>query len=392
MARILLAWELGAGYGHLASLRIAARALRAEGHDCLFAVRMLENAAVVLEPELGPVLQAPVRIGNGRNPVAVQLSYTSLLHNVGFDDPVGLAARIAAWRELLGTWRIERVVVDASPIALIAALSLDIPAGAVGTGFDLPPLLTPFPRFQAWTTGLEAQLVHNEGQVLLELNAALRRLALAPYENLQAIFAGCGRALLTYPELDHYDAPRDEPYLGLPDYGVGAAPIWPSGSGPRVLAYLRGHPHLDAMLKALSASNARVLLRLADIEPERVKPYLRPGFEVAATAINLRQAGQECDAYFHYGAHGTVTEMLLAGKPGLLWPDNLERGLVARRAEQLGAALVAPREGEFNPQAALQQVLGDAQLRRAAEQFAQRYRGHDRAAIPRIVAQRLLRT
>ncbi len=390
MSRILLAWELGGGFGHLAGLRIAARKLRAAGHDCLFAVRMLENAAEFLEPELGPILQAPVRLGNGRNPVELQLSYASLLHNVGFDDPVGLAARIAAWRELMRIWRVERLVLDHSPIALIAARSLGIPAAAIGSGFDLPPLQHPFPSFQPWTPVPETQLVHNEEQVLIELNSALQRLRLPPYENLQAIHAGCPRSLLTYPELDHYDTARADPYLGLPDYAVGAPPVWPAGSAPRVLAYLRAHPQLETMLKTLSASKARVLLRIAEIEPERIKPYLRPGFEVIGQSINLRQAAQECDAYLHYAAHGTVAEMLLAGKPGVLWPDNVERWLVARRAEQLGTAVVAPQKGEFDAAAALERVLSDTHLRDHAEKFALRYRNHDRAAIPQKMMQRLL--
>ena len=390
MARILLAWELGGGYGHLASLRIAARQLRAAGHDCLFAVRMLENAAEFLEPELGPVLQAPVRLGNGRNPVELQLSYTSLLHNVGFDDPTGLSARIAAWRELMRTWKADRLVVDHSPIALIAAHSLGIPATAIGSGFDLPPLKHPYPSFQPWAPVPEAQLLRNEEQVLIELNGALQRLGLAPYENLQAIYAGCARVLLTYPELDHYDTPRAEPYFGVPDYSLGAAPTWPGGSAPRVLAYLRPHPQLEAMLKALSASKARVLLRIAEIEPEKIRPWLRPGFEVIGQSINLRQAAQECEAYLHYAAHGTVAEMLLAGKPGVLWPDNLERNLVARRAEQLGAAVVAPRQGTFDVGAALEQALSDTGLRQSAEKFALRHRVHSRAAIPQKLLKRVL--
>jgi len=390
VSRILLAWELGGGYGHLASLRIAARALRGAGHDYLFAVRLLENAAEFLEPELGPVLQAPVRLGGGRNQVPLQLSYASLLHNVAFDDPPGLAARIAAWREMLRTWRVDRLVVDHSPIALIAARSLEIPAAAIGCGFDLPPLQYPFPSFQPWTPVPGQQLRHNEEQVLIELNRALARLRLPPYENLQAIYGGCARALLTYPELDHYDTPRAEPYLGLPDYALGAAPLWPAGSAPRVFAYLRPHPHLEPMLQALSASKARVLLRIAEIEPEKIRPYLRPGFEVIGQSINLRQAAQDCDAYLHYSAHGTVAEMLLAGKPGVLWPDHLERRLVARRAEQLGAGVVAPQQGEFNPGAALEQALNDPKLRASAEKFALRYRSHDRAAIPQELLGRLL--
>ncbi len=390
MARILLAWELGGGYGHLASLRSAARQLRAAGHDCLFAVRMLENAAEFLEPELGPLLQAPVRLGDGRNPVALQLSYASLLHNTGFDDPLGLSARIAAWRELMRACKVERLVVDHSPIALIAARSLDLPAAAIGTGFDLPPQVAPFPSFQPWAPVPQAQLVHNEEQVLIELNRALERLRLAPYDSLQAIYGNCRRALLTYAELDHYDAPRAEPYLGVPDYAQGADPVWPAGDAPRVLAYLRGHPQLDTMLKALSASRARVLLRIAEIEPEKLRPYLRPGFEVVGHSIDLRRAAQDCDAYLHYAAHGTVAELLLAGKPGVLWPDNVERWLVARRAEQLGAAVVAPQQDTFNVEAALERALDDTALRANARKFAERHRGEDREGIPQRLVREIL--
>ena len=226
--------------------------------------------------------------------------------------------------------------------------------------------------------------------MLLELNRALERLRLPPYTSLQQIYQGCGRALLTWPELDHYDAPRQEPYLGVPNYAQGAAPEWPDGGGPRVLAYLRVHPQLDTMLKALSASRARVLLRIAEIEPERLRPFLRPGFHVVGHAVDLRRAAQDCDAYLHYAAHGTVAELLLAGKPGVLWPDNVERWLVARRAEQLGAAVVAPQQGEFDLGAGLERALSDTALRRNAERFAARHRGQDRAGIPKRLMEAVL--
>ena len=390
MANILLAWELGGGYGHLAPLRILARQLRAAGHQCVFAVRHLESAGQILEPGLGPVLQAPVRLGNGRNPVQLQLSFASLLHNIGFDDPVGLAARIAAWRELMRASRIERVVADHSPTALIAARSLGLPVNAIGGGFWYPPRTQPFPSFQPWADVPRQQLLANEALVLAALNQALARLGIAPYERLQQIFDGCRCALLTYPELDHYETPRDDPYFGQLDMAYGPAPRWPDGDGPRVIAYLRAHSHLEPLLKALAAAPARVLLRIDELEPERLRPWLRPGFEIASGAVNLRLAAQECDVFVNYGALGTVSEMLLAGKPGVLWPDTVERWLVARRAGQLGAVLSAPHSGAFDAAAAIRQVLEDSSLRQNAERFAARYRSHDRAAVPEAVVRQLL--
>lgn len=382
MARVLLAWELGGGYGHLATLRIAARHLRRAGHDCVFAVRNLESAAEFLEPDLGAVMQAPVRLGQGRNTVTVQLSYASLLHNVAFDDPGGLAARIGAWRELMRAVRADRVVVDHAPIALIAARSLELPAAAIGCGFDLPPPTQPFPSFQPWAEVPRDQLLHNESQVLIELNAALERLGLQPFERLQDIFAGVARALLTYPELDHYENGRSEPWLGVPDLAHGSEPAWPDGGGPRLLAYLRPHPYLPAMLQALAASKARVLLRAAEVPAEQIRPYLRPGFEAVLQPLHLKLAAQQCDAYLHYSAHGTVTELLLAGKPGVLWPDTVERCLVARRVGQLGAAVLSPLQGPFDPCRAIEQALTNPALRHHAEAFAGRHQADDRRTIP----------
>ncbi|MBL6749904.1 MAG: hypothetical protein ISP90_05245 [Nevskia sp.] len=389
MSRVLLAWELGGGLGHVAELRALAGALRATGHSCVFAVKQLEAAGAMLEPELGPVVQAPVRLGPGLTPVAVQFSYASLLHNIGFDDPAGLAARLSAWREMMRVYRVERVVADHSPIAQIAARSLGLPCLSIGTGFYQPPLQRPLPSFQPWLTVDDTTLADNDAKVLLELNAALRLLRLAPYGDLREIFGGVERVLLTYPELDHYDGRSGEAYAGMPDLSAGAEPAWPPGDGPRIFAYLRPHQQLETMLRALASSRARVLLRSAEIDRGRLAAFLRPGMAIATRNVHMRQAAEQCDAYLQYAAHGTVAEMLLAGKPGVLWPDQVERTLVARRAQQIGAAVAAPIQGPFDVAAALEQALSDPALRNAAQAFSDRYREQDRAAILAGVARRL---
>ena len=50
MARILFAWELGGDYGHLARLLPVAQALKAGGHEVVFAVRDLLGAEAILAP------------------------------------------------------------------------------------------------------------------------------------------------------------------------------------------------------------------------------------------------------------------------------------------------------------------------------------------------------
>jgi hypothetical protein len=206
MARCLLAWELGANYGHLVVLRALARELTRQGHSCVFAVRDLGDAQAFLEPSLGPLVQAPVRARPARNAVGRQLSYASLLHNAGFGEPVELAGRIRAWHALFGAFGIERVFADHSPIALVAARSAGVPALAVGNGFTLPPQLSPFPAYAPQVP--QAVLLRNESHVLKALNAALARLRLRPFELLQDVFRSARRALLSYAALDHYDVQR----------------------------------------------------------------------------------------------------------------------------------------------------------------------------------------
>ena len=381
MAKVLLAWELGGNYGHLVALRALARELKRQGHACTFAVRDLGSAQGFLDPALGPLVQAPVRLAQGRNRVRRQLSYASLLHNIGFNHPVELAGRIQAWRTLFRALGTEYLFADHSPVALIAARTLGVPAACIGNGFTVPPRLSPFPSFRIRDEVPESVLVGNEAAVLRELNHALALLKLRPFALLQDIFRGANPALLTYAPLDHYEMPRADPFRGLPDYSYGAPPQWPSGRGPKIFAYLAASPSLSVVLKALKHSQARVLVRLVGSPAADAASALRPGLGVTTGAVHFRAAAESCDAFVNYGAHATVAEFLLAGKPGILVPDLHERVLTARRAVGLGAALHVRATGAAPVCRALDQVIDDPAPRQAAQAFAQAEARRDRTRI-----------
>jgi UDP:flavonoid glycosyltransferase YjiC (YdhE family) len=388
MARVLLAWELGTGFGHLVGLRALAHELKEQGHECVFAARLLGNAQEFLEPELGPVFQAPVRIGAGKRPVKTQVSYSSLLHNTGFDDPVETAGRLEGWRNLMRVTRSQFVFAEHSPLALLAARTLQIPACYVGSGFTVPPVMTPFPSFRPRMNVPPKVLAHNDAEVLKEMNRGLARLKLAPLESLQDIFRGALPGLLSYAELDHYEVKREEPFLGMPDYSHGAAPAWPEGNAPKIFAYLRPNPGLESMMDALHKSKARVLVRLSGVPAEAIKRYLRPGLRADSKPVNFRLAAESSDAFINYGAHSTVCEFLLAGKPGVLMPDLHERVLTTRRAAQLGACVPVKGKEVQGMLAAVDRVLTDEAPRKAAQKFADDNRAIQRDEIlPRLVKQ-----
>lgn len=382
MANIVLAWELGSGKGHLVTLRALAGEFRARGHRCIFALSQIDAAESLQLHELGDVLQAPSSASSLPEPDNIQVSYASLLHVTGFHDPLALVARLRAWRRLLNSERADLLVAEHAPVALAAARGLMLPAAVVGTGFTVPPLLTPFPLFRIEPSATPELLAHNEAQVLLALNLALERLKQTPLASLQDLFSQTQRGLFTYVETDHYNAARTEPYLGLPDFTHGDAPLWPEGSGPLIFGYLRPYKHLEPLVRALAAMPARVLLHIAQFDIRKLAPILRTGMHLTNRPVNIRQAAAQCNFFVHYAAHNTTCEMLLAGKPGLLLPHHQEQQLMAQKAMTLGAALAPPPVQErYNLSEALRRLSEDQTLHRSAESFAARYRDQVRENI-----------
>ena len=159
----------------------------------------------------------------------------------------------------------------------------------------------------------------------------------------------------------------------------GLAPDWQPGSAPRVLGYLRPFKLLEQVLEALKRSKVQVLLRVGDIPVSKLRGFERPGMRIVEQAVDMRAAARSCDAFINYGSHGVTAEMLLAGKPGILLANNLERELVAARAVQLGC-LAPLATGDFNLSEGLRRVCEDPALRKPAQEFAARYSKQDRKA------------
>jgi UDP:flavonoid glycosyltransferase YjiC (YdhE family) len=159
----------------------------------------------------------------------------------------------------------------------------------------------------------------------------------------------------------------------LPNFAEGARATWGQRREPRIFAYLRPFPGLPTLLQGLHGLPIQVLARIAEANQDGLAPFQRDGLVIVDRDIDLRAVAADCDAYINYGAHGTLAEMLLAGKPGLLIPTTLERSLVTRRAVSIGAALAAPATAGTNYEPALRRLFEDASLRKAAEAFA---RGH----------------
>jgi UDP:flavonoid glycosyltransferase YjiC (YdhE family) len=391
MARFLFAWELGGDYGHLSRLLPIALGLRARGHTVDFAVRDLLVAETLLTPHGLRALQAPLwlsRLTNMPDPI----SYAEMLMRFGFLNPATLTGICRAWRHLVDLLRPDVLVLDHAPTALLATRGLGLPRANIGTGFCIPPDGRPMPAFRWWTRENPARVADSERHVLQTANAVMQVLNAPPLVALEEL-ARCDLELLcSFPELDHYAAPLARgavAWIGpLNDLGQGAEPVWPDGDGPRVFAYLKGgFGALDVVLGALKASGARVLAHVPGAARKTLQVHTTPRMRFSEAPLDMRRLAEEADlAVCHAGA-GTASAMLLAGKPLLLLPMQLEQLMVARCIAQLGAAVLVPHEAPDSTLARLRGALADTGLREAAARFASAHAHHDTAqAIAGVVA------
>lgn len=340
MSRILFAWELGAGVGHLSAFRQVAEVLLRRGHQLTAAVRDLAGAAMVFEGLPMRILAAPACSRNYGGLADPPLSYAEILMRYGYIDAAMLGALRRGWQDLLELTTTELLVADHAPTALLAARGSGIRRCTFGNAFSVPPELSPSPNMRDWLAVPRERLAASDKAVVDTINAALPS-GHAPLTAVHQLFEGSHRLFVGIPELDPYGPREPANYLGLLAGRSGSDRVqWPAGEGPRLFAYLRqDYPHIDGCLAALSASGARCVVNLVSGRPELVARHRGPRLSFTAGHVDMPATAAECDVVVCHSGLGTVAAALRAGKPLLLLPAQLEQYLLARNVEKLGAGL-----------------------------------------------------
>ena len=381
MSKILLAWELGENWGHLARDLPVVRALCGRGHQVVGAVSDTRVAGEILGAAGIPFVQAPMAASRTRmtQPLA---SYAELLITRGYGERATLGGLIAAWRGLFTLFRPDVVMIDYAPTALLAARIHGIPVVLIGNGFELPPRSSPLPSLRFWEPIPKERFEHAEGLALCHINEVLVSCHSEPLAQLADVFQGEHRILTTFSELDHYGARQDGNYVG-PVYEMPKAQRveWPlGGHGSHIFAYLRPWvPGVEDLLWALQATGCSVICAFPGGSAALIQRFQTPLLRIFPMAVSLESLLPTADLVIGYGS-GLVATALLRGVPLLLVPRWSEQYLTAQRVEALGAGLMMrgpPTQASYSSLIAT--ALGTPKFRTAAQAFAKKYEGFDGA-------------
>lgn len=388
MSALLYAWEFGAGMGHVGPFLPLGRALRERGYAVHWAVcQPAEVGAALLADRFAPL---PAPTCAERPAEGPPLNYADILLRFGWRTADELLGLVQAWRELITLTGSRLILADHAPTALLAARTLGLPAMLFANGFTAPPALHPTPNLRPWLEIPNERLMALEDAALTSANRVLARFGQAPLSALHQLFVVREQALLTFPELDHYENRGDARYWGsLPLAGGGQAIDWPPLPGPRLFVYLRAEcPHWRAVLDALQRLGLPTALWFPGLSAAVRAQLSAPHWRVLDRPADLAQARQEADAAILYASLATTTAFLLAGKPMLLLPWHLEQFLLARRVAQLGAALIThPEKPPGDLARTMAELLQQPRYRSAAQGFAEKYA----AFSPQKVEENLLR-
>ena len=391
MATVVFVWELGDGFGHLVRYRPLIERLAAAGHRVVFHAAAEARAQQVFADL--PVEVRPAPRGTTRRPDLVPSpnSFAEVLWNTGYAEVEAVAARLAHWRQVFQTERPAVVIADYAPSAVIACRVLGVRCIAAGNGFYVPVRCSPLPPYRRVHDGRAERAILTEQKLLAVLDAATRRLGAHPTSSVADAVMPPETFLLTFPEFDpmaeHRDAATE--YLGAwPSDGFGSRPEFPDGR-TKVFCYVDVNKMPERLWRVLEQSEAGVVVvnRAGNAAPRHF--LNKSNVKVMQNLADLTSAAHACDAGVTSGALNSTLALLLAGKPVLAMPVNLEQYLNATRLERAGAGLAAPATAPGDLEAKFGALLADRDLRRGARRFAARHGSEDAATTAERMLARL---
>jgi hypothetical protein len=373
--RVLLAWEYGRNYGPVSRLHAVAALVEKSGgcpiwalpKSCLRQMNFMEPSHQYVEAPANLAAQAAAGFG--------ARSFADVLLACGFDDVAELTAAVRAWRRLFERICPHSVVLDSAPTALLTAHLMGLRTFQLTNGFDAPPASCP--RFDIEAGGAHAERV-NEARVLLlsrRIRDAARLCTGRDDVSAQSFFEHAEKVFDGVAETDPY-GPRYMDWklgpLGAPPHALSMEWPVPRNHRKRALVCMRYTPGGMQVLDGLARRQVDTLCAWPQAPAEALSRFRATSVRIAPCAVALGPLLPQADAVVSYGPSSFVCASLLAGKPQLMLPLDVEKHAIAQRVVQARAGVVWGREG-VGLDGCLDRLLHAPELAARAEAIAGGY-------------------
>ncbi len=331
MTTVLFAWELGGGFGHIASMRRYATRLAGRGIRLVAAVRTPKAAQALAD--LGvEILQAPPWPKASFTPKQYAATSSATLGDslasAGLADADVLNVVLTRWSEILYSVKPDLVIADYAPAAALVARGR-VPLMIVGNGYTVPPSdMTHFPLLHRTQPP-----VWDEMRLLTIINKACSVYGIAPLERMPQMFAADDTIVETFPLLDPYDLQRTTPVDGP---AFDAIPIAQRDDAAGILVYLApGYAIRSDIVRALASFGGTVRMYAPDLSFIQRSRLKLAGAQISATRLDLNDVLASAKLVAHFGGSGLAAQAIAAGVPQLIFSTHIEQelnGLALQRA------------------------------------------------------------
>lgn len=334
--RILLAWEGGAGRGHIVTLKSIATAL-GPGFVYDASLCRMDHAG-----EIAPLCEMafpaarlwPNRTRREAAGSPRASTWGEFLGDLNFWDTEFLVSQIGWWMATIRARASSMVIGDFSPCAMLAARILGVPAVAVGTGYSTPP--AGIDAYPILIEGIEDR-IFPEAELLDALNRALVRLGGKPLTRLSDIHAGVTLLPRTIAGLDPYTAWRTGPLLPPLNEALERTP----GAGEEIFVYFSSvEPDNAAMLAGFAGLGVPVRAFLPGLDAATHAVAEAAGIVIEPAPVGVEDIARRTRLFVHFGQHGSLCMGLGMGLAQVAIPQHLEHLYHARRAAHLGSVAV----------------------------------------------------
>lgn len=332
----MLAWEGGAGRGHVVTLARVARALSGLA-PCDASLGWMDHAAEIAPwcEAVFPGVNLPYdRDGRKERGALPSSTWAEWLNDCGFANGPIMAQRVGWWLDTLQRRDIGLLIGDYAPCALMAGRIAGIATLAIGTGYGIPP--SNLPNFPVFLDDFSLRET-DEAQLVEILNHSLGPLGLPSLTYLPEIYTRSGEMVRSLAMLDPYCHNRTNSYLPpVADY-AGMS----SGKGDTAFCYF-STTELENEDLVIALESCRLPLRAyIPKAPDGVRERLATaGMKVESKPIPVTEIAATARVLFNSGQHGMLCLGLAAGIPQLCMPQHLEQLYVARKAQEAGVANV----------------------------------------------------